>query len=184
MKAMFRLFKHFRSQSSEEQIQKNLKEKFPTLVLEKHVLIKGDHDQLRLGKNIIIQYGTILHLGGQEWCQNCGSIEIGEGSVISPYCVIYGCGPGGVKIGKNFDCGPNVGIFASRSDYKKGPGHHIFAPVTIGDQVIIFANCVISPGVTIGDGAVIAAGSVVTCDIPPNCFAAGSPAKIIKTEVR
>jgi maltose O-acetyltransferase len=139
---------------------------------------------LRPGENVVIQYGTILHLGSQEWCQNCGSIEIGEGSVISPYCVIYGCGPGGVKIGKNLDCGPHVGIFASRSDYKKGPGHHIFAPVTIGDHVIIFANCVISPGVTIGDGAVIAAGSVVTCDIPPNCLAAGSPAKIIKTEVR
>ena len=35
-------------------------------------------------------------------------------------------------------------------------------------------------GVTVGDGTIIAAGSVVTKDIPPNCLAAGVPARVIR----
>lgn len=35
-------------------------------------------------------------------------------------------------------------------------------------------------GGTIGDNVIIGAGSVVTKDIPSNCFAAGNPATVIK----
>ncbi|MBN2396500.1 MAG: acyltransferase [Candidatus Atribacteria bacterium] len=106
---------------------------------------------------------------------------MGDNSVISPNCVIYGCGEGGVHIGKYFDCAPGVGIFSSRTDYFKGPRNHIFKPVYVGDNVTIFANAVINPGVTIEDNAVIAACSVVTQDVPKYSFVAGSPAKIIFT---
>jgi acetyltransferase-like isoleucine patch superfamily enzyme len=34
--------------------------------------------------------------------------------------------------------------------------------------------------VTIGDGSVIGANSVVSRDIPPACFAAGAPARVIR----
>lgn len=53
-------------------------------------------------------------------------------------------------------------------------------PVIIEDCVWIGANTTILPGVTIGKGSVIGTGSVVTKDIPPMCFAAGFPAKVIK----
>ena len=36
------------------------------------------------------------------------------------------------------------------------------------------------PGVTIGDNVIIGANSVVTKDIPDNCIAVGMPAKIIR----
>jgi acetyltransferase-like isoleucine patch superfamily enzyme len=39
------------------------------------------------------------------------------------------------------------------------------------------------PNVTIGENSIIAANAVVTKDVPPNCVAAGIPAKVIK-EIR
>ena len=54
-------------------------------------------------------------------------------------------------------------------------------PVTIGDDCWFGANVVVCPGVTIGSGCVIGAGSVVTRDIPANSFAAGNPARVIRT---
>ncbi|WAC20445.1 DapH/DapD/GlmU-related protein [Luteolibacter sp. SL250] len=56
----------------------------------------------------------------------------------------------------------------------------ITKPVTIGDNVWITSNVTILPGITIGDNSIIGAGSVVTKDIPPNCFAAGNPCKVIR----
>jgi maltose O-acetyltransferase len=157
---------------------------FPDVTIERNVVFKGNLKNLHLGKGVIIQSGTVLHLGGMEWCQNTGRVDIGNDSVISHNCVIYGAGPGGIQIGKRFDCGPGVGIFASRTDYKIGPNNHIFKPVIIGDDVIIYANAVISPGVTIGQGAVIAACSVVIRDIPAFSLVGGNPACIIKGNVR
>ena len=54
-------------------------------------------------------------------------------------------------------------------------------PVHIGNSCWFGANVTVCPGVTIGYGCVIGAGAVVTRDIPPNSFAAGVPAKVIRT---
>ena len=39
------------------------------------------------------------------------------------------------------------------------------------------------PGVTVGEGSVVAANSTVTKDVPPRSLVAGSPAKVIKTDI-
>jgi acetyltransferase-like isoleucine patch superfamily enzyme len=54
------------------------------------------------------------------------------------------------------------------------------APIRIGKNVFVGANCTILKGVTIGDGAVIGASSVVTRDIPGQSLVAGNPATIIR----
>lgn len=54
-------------------------------------------------------------------------------------------------------------------------------PVTIGNDCWFGANVVVCPGVTIGDNCVVGAGSVVTRDIPSDSFAAGVPARVIRT---
>ena len=53
-------------------------------------------------------------------------------------------------------------------------------PVTIGSNVWVGGNVVITPGVTIGDNTVIGAGSVVTKDIPSGVVAAGNPCRVLR----
>lgn len=159
---------------------KSLKKRFPNLFIEENVQIKGELNNLKVNGKVIIQTNTVIHLGGYEWSNYEGSLEIGEGTVISPHCVIYAAGEGGIKIGKNFDCGPGVGIFASRTNYLKTKDDHIFQRVEIGDNVTIFANAVISPGIKLGSGSVIAAGSVVIKSVAENTMVGGVPARIIK----
>ena len=172
----------------DNRVRKNLcrrvKARFPGITLEPNVQFKGSIDNLELGPGVVVQYGCVLHLGGMDWCERTGKLVIGEGSILSPYCVIYGCGPGGVTIGRNCDLGPYVGIFASRTDYRRGPGNHVFGPVIIGDDVTVYSHCVIGPGVTIGRAATIAAGSVVTEDVPEGCLAGGAPARVLRDNVR
>lgn len=52
--------------------------------------------------------------------------------------------------------------------------------ITIKKNVVIFYNSLVLKGVTIGENSVIGSCSVVTKDIPPNVFAAGNPAKVIR----
>lgn len=57
-----------------------------------------------------------------------------------------------------------------------------FAPVKIGNHVIIGYRAIILPGVSIGDYCNIGAGAVVTKSFEPNCVIAGVPAKVIKSK--
>ena len=52
--------------------------------------------------------------------------------------------------------------------------------ITIEDDVMIGARCIILKGVVIGARSVIGAGAVVTRSIPADCIACCNPAKIIK----
>ena len=159
-----------------------LKTIYPSVSFERNVQVKNVQG-LKLGNNVVIQRNTILHCGG-DWSGNTGAIIIGDDSCISPNCVFYGAGSE-ISIGNNFDCGPGVKIFASRTKYELDnddsaeSDQHIFEDVVIGNYVICYANVTISPGVTIGDGAVIGAGGVVLNDVAPYTIVAGVPAKLI-----
>lgn len=56
-----------------------------------------------------------------------------------------------------------------------------FAPVKIGNNVIVGYRAIILPGVSIGDYCSIGAGAVVTKSFPSHCVIGGVPAKLIKT---
>lgn len=77
-------------------------------------------------------------------------------------------------IGKNCMIGSCVTI--------GGRGKHYEVPV-IGDNVQISTGSKILGPVHIGDNVVIGANSTVLKDIPSNCVAVGSPARIIKENI-
>ena len=51
--------------------------------------------------------------------------------------------------------------------------------VFIGNDVWIKGNTVILPGVKIGNNVIIENGSIITKNIPDNCYASGAPCKVI-----
>jgi maltose O-acetyltransferase len=93
-------------------------------------------------------------------------------------------GRGGLTLGSNVLVGPNAVLLSSQHHWSDPSlpivlqGHRL-APTTIGDDVWIGANVVVTPGVTIGTGTVIGAGSVVTSDTEPYTIVAGVPARQI-----
>lgn len=137
--------------------------------------------------------------------------ELGEGSFLQgPVTFLYGkhtkIGKGvfinfnltvqddaEVVIDDGCDFGPNVTIVTpvhpmladerKRMRNERGEEKRLCyaKPVHVGKNCWICANTTILPGVTIGDNCVIGAGSVVTRDIPANSFAAGNPARVIRT---
>ncbi len=98
-----------------------------------------------------------------------------------------------VTIGSHCNFGPNVTIVTplhsmlarERRPIECTDGVERFLcyakPVSIGNDCWFGANVVVCPGVRVGDNCVIGAGSVVTKDIPDNSFAAGVPARVIRT---
>lgn len=54
-----------------------------------------------------------------------------------------------------------------------------YGRIEIGSNCFIGINSIIMPNVKIGNNCVVGAGSIVTKDIPDNCVAVGSPAKVI-----
>lgn len=169
-----------RAQLAGWESERGLERRFPTLWVSRGVQIVSS-PRLDVGRNVLIQQGAILHCGGLDWSGGEGHIRIGSGSVISPYCVLYGAG--GIEIGERFDCGPGSMIFSSRTLHgraKERQGGHLFARVVIGDDVTLYAGCILTPGVTIGDGAALAAGSVVLEDVPPGTLYGGTPARKIR----
>lgn len=116
-------------------------------------------DKVKIGDKAVIMMGAVINIGA----------EIGENTMIDMNAVV---GARGI-IGKNVHVGAGAVIAGVLEPPSK-------TPVIIEDDVLIGANVVVLEGVKIGKGAVVAAGSVVTKDIPSNCVAAGTPARIIK----
>ena len=97
-----------------------------------------------------------------------------------------------VKIGNDVFFGPNCSLLTpihpmlakERNMRVKEDGTlydlEYAAPITIGDGCWLATGVQVLGGVTIGKNCVIGAGSVVTRDIPDNCFAAGNPCRVIR----
>jgi len=109
-----------------------------------------------------------------------GTTRISDGAYVNAGGVIGGdCEIGAfafINRGANIGHHVKIGEFASI-----GPGAILTGTVSIGPDTIIGAGAVILPKVTIGAGGRIAPGAVVARDVPAGGFAAGNPARIMRS---
>ena len=85
-----------------------------------------------------------------------------------------------VQIGDNVLMAPSASIIDD-DRHEVEPGADMYkGPTIVENNVWLGRHVTVMPGVTVGNGSVIGANSVVTRGIPPNSFAAGSPARVIR----
>lgn len=106
---------------------------------------------------------------------------IGDYSELGTRCMIQA----NVSIGNNVIMGPDVKIYSRNHKYdrldlpiqKQGKNYYI---TTIGNDVWLGANVIITAGCAIGNHVIVAAGAVVTKNVPDYAIVGGIPAKILK----
>jgi maltose O-acetyltransferase len=119
------------------------------------------------------------------FCDYGRNLTLGRGVYFNFNCVVLDVMA--VKIGDHTLFGPAVQIYTAMHPLdaeERRRGLEFAKPVTIGSDVWVGGAVVICPGVTIGDRAVLGAGSVVTRDVPPDAFAAGNPARVVRRLLR
>jgi acetyltransferase-like isoleucine patch superfamily enzyme len=131
---------------------------------------------LKLGGGVTISSFTKIKSTG-------GPLTIGHRSGFATGCFVSS-GEGGVRIGENVLCGPNVTILASSYVHEsleipfEDQGIQSKG-VRIGNNVWIGAGSVIADGAVVGDNTIVVANSLVTRRYPPNVIIQGAPAKVI-----
>lgn len=138
---------------------------------------------LRIDDNaeLIVKGKFDVFYGGDIICFKKSRLIIGSGFCNSN--VLIRCTKS-IKIGNDVAISHNVTIMDSDAHNIVEYDHKKTKPVIIGDHVWIGSRAMILKGVKIGDGAVIAAGAVVTKDVPANTLVAGTPARVIKTNIK
>lgn len=135
-------------------------------------------ENVRLGSNVTLYGNTALNAGGPT-----GSIRIGDETHLDHFCFVSGLG--GITIGRKCAIAAGVFIYSQTNQFSVDPEVPVieqpvrYAPVSIGDDVLIGARSIILPGITVGDHAVIGAGAVVRGDVPPWAIVAGVPGVVI-----
>ena len=121
---------------------------------------------LRVGKEARVSLGReTVSRGGLTIRAEQGKIVIGDKCFFNTNCSLTAMED--ITIGVRCQFANNLVIVDHDHDYRAGWGHYRTAPVHIGNDVWVGANCVILKGTTIGDHCVIAAGSVVSGEVPP-----------------
>lgn len=112
------------------------------------------------------------------------NVYVGKNSHINHLCCVWAGEKAKVILGDNVLMGPGVGIFAVNHGTVKGQPmmlqERTEATITIGDDVWLGANSVITAGTTIANGVLVAGGAVVTRSIAQEgVIVGGIPARII-----
>jgi acetyltransferase-like isoleucine patch superfamily enzyme len=143
----------------------------------------GSHVKITTQKNGKIICKGKIRLDSFTELEAQGRITLGNHFVINPYSRVVAYQQ--IDIGENVVIARFVSILDHDHSFKNENGNFEFkgynmAPIKIGNNVWIGDKVSILKGVTIGDNVIIAANAVVTKDIPSNVIAGGIPAKVLK----
>lgn len=112
--------------------------------------------------------------------EELGRITIGDYSIVNPGVRITSASA--IEIGHS--CMLAMNAYLSDANWHD-VHHRIFAPgdtapITLGDNVWVGDNSLITKGVTVGENSIVGAWSTVTKDVPDNVIVAGNPAQTVK----
>lgn len=126
--------------------------------------------RLHVGKGVAVHRKvTLFHFR---------NLSIGSHSTIGPNCLLDNRFP--LTIGSNVSIAHSTKIYTLGHDIDDDDFTAKGKPVNILDNVCIFSNVLIMPGVTLGEGSVVLTGAVVTKDVPAFAVVGGNPAKILR----
>jgi len=109
--------------------------------------------------------GAVIEPGFQ--CDYGGQISVGENFYANFNCVLLDSAR--INIGDNVLLGPGVHIYTvdhPRDVTQRRSGQCHAQPVTLGNSVWVGGGAKILPGITIGDNVIIPANAVVTKNVP------------------
>jgi maltose O-acetyltransferase len=146
----------------------------------------GGQGTLRVGDHTTFGYPLAFRFGNGEIMLQPrtpdAEIVIGRNTIFNNNTAV--CAVKSIRIGNDCRIGDCVAIldadFHEINPATRDRSVGIIKPVSIGNNVWIGSRVMVLKGASIGDNSVIAAMSVVTSAIPPNCIAAGIPAKVIR----
>jgi len=136
-----------------------------------------DTGKLKIGEDARINEQVIV--GGMKRPES--ALTLGARTIIMEYSFINTtCS---VSIGDDSGIGGHCLLFTHGSWLNQLEGFPVnFAPIHIGNSVWLPWRVFVMPGVTIGDEVVIGANSLISKSIASNSLVAGSPAKVLRSE--
>lgn len=141
-----------------------MKIKFDTFRKLRGLIWRKTHSPVQYARRIGVSFGEGLHIYGDvKWGTEPWIISLGNNCHITDG-VRFLTHDGGVLLFRDI-----------------APDLELTRPITIGNNVYIGTASIIMGGVHIGNNVIIGAASVVTRDLPDNCVAVGSPARVIKS---
>ena len=120
-----------------------------------------NHATMVIGKNCELSDGCCIEAHGQ------GVLQIGDHVYMNRYCMIS-C-QNAISIGSGCIFGPGVKVFDNNHQFSAERGVSQMlntAPIHIGKNCWIASDVVILKGVTIGDNCLIGAGCIISEDVP------------------
>lgn len=167
------------------------------------IIVSGDNTRIVIGENCQALPEMLIHLGPgcsltigdgcslaalQIDAQGGGRVEIGAGTGFVHTTWLKLPEPSAITIGHG--C-----LFATETTVLTSDFHSIVdletqrrvnhaASVHIAEEVWLGQRATVVKGARIGAQSVVGFGAVVAGEIPPNCVAAGNPARVVRRGIR
>lgn len=101
-------------------------------------------------------------------------LTVGDNVTINPDCYLDDRGT--IYIGNNVNISHSVRIYTAGHDISSPMMSYFERSVKILDDVWVFPNVLIMPGVELSEGCIVLPGSVITKSFPKNSILGGNPA--------